>query len=165
MKLQESLVATNLSEIINQEDRGKIAEGLSVFLADTYSLYLKTQNYHWNVRGMHFMTLHEMFEEQYLNLAQTVDDIAERIRALGYMSPGSFTAFQELTHIPEDDTCPDAEQMLANLLAAHELTAKSADEVLQLANNANDEATVDILVDRISYHQKTAWMLRSMLAK
>lgn len=165
MKLKENIDATNLSEIIHQKDREAIAEELSVFLADTYTLYLKTQNYHWNVTGMHFMSLHKMFEEQYLSLAITVDEIAERIRALGFMCPGSLSVFQELTNIPEDETCPEAGEMIANLLTAHELTAKSANKVLLLANKAGDDVTVDILVGRINYHQKTAWMLRSMLSR
>lgn len=164
MKLVENTVATNMSEIINQKNREEIAKELSKFLADTYTLYLKTQNYHWNVTGMHFNSLHEMFEEQYTDLAEAVDDIAERIRALGFMAPGSFSAYQELTCIAEDEKFPEDKQMILNLLNAHEATAKTANETLKLADKAGDEVTVDMLIQRINVHQKTAWMLRSLLS-
>lgn len=165
MSLKENTIATNLSEIINQTNREEIAKGLSEFLADSYMLYLKAQNYHWNVTGIHFLELHEMFEKQYRDLAEAIDEIAERIRALGFVCPGSFSEFQSLTCIPEDIDFIDHKKMVANLLNAHEAVAKTANTVLKVADSAGDEVTVDLLISRINIHQKTAWMLRSMLVE
>ena len=149
---------------INAEERQDIANGLSRLLADSYTLYLKTHNYHWNVTGPMFNTLHQMFEEQYSELAIAVDEIAERIRALGHPAPGSYKAYAELTGIPEDDDQPDAKTMIRRLVEAHEAVARTARNVFPIAEGASDEPTADLLTQRLQVHEKTAWMLRSMLA-
>lgn len=149
---------------INAEARQDIANGLSRLLADSYTLYLKTHNYHWNVTGPMFNTLHQMFEEQYSELAIAVDEIAERIRALGHPAPGSYKAYAELTGIPEDNDQPDAETMIRRLVEAHEAVARTARNVFPIAEGASDEPTADLLTQRLQVHEKTAWMLRSMLA-
>ncbi len=148
---------------IPQQAREEIADGLSRLLADTYSLYLKTHNYHWNVTGPMFNTLHLMFEEQYNELWIAVDLIAERIRSLGAFAPGSYSAFTELSSIPEADGVPSAEEMLADLVAGHEAVTRTARAVFPLADAANDESTADVITQRLQVHEKTAWMLRSML--
>jgi starvation-inducible DNA-binding protein len=148
---------------IPQQAREEIADGLSRLLADTYSLYLKTHNYHWNVTGPMFNTLHLMFEEQYNELWIAVDLIAERIRSLGAFAPGSYSAFTELSSIPEADGVPSAEEMLADLVAGHEAVTRTARSVFPLADAANDESTADVITQRLQVHEKTAWMLRSML--
>jgi starvation-inducible DNA-binding protein len=148
---------------IPQQAREEIADGLSRLLADTYSLYLKTHNYHWNVTGPMFNTLHLMFEEQYNELWIAVDLIAERIRSLGAFAPGSYSAFAELSSIPEADGVPSAEEMLADLVAGHEAVTRTARSVFPLADAANDESTADVITQRLQVHEKTAWMLRSML--
>ena len=149
---------------INTEQREEIAAGLSRLLADSYTLYLKTHNYHWNVTGPMFNTLHLMFEEQYTELATAVDEIAERIRSLGVMAPGSYTAFTELTSITEGKGDEQAEEMIRQLVLGQEAVARTAREVFPLAEAANDEPTADLLTQRMQIHEKTAWMLRSMLA-
>jgi starvation-inducible DNA-binding protein len=148
---------------ISDSDRKKIAEGLSRLLADTYTLYLKTHNYHWNVTGPMFNTLHLMFETQYTELATAVDEIAERIRALGYPAPGSYAQFQKLSSVKESDGVPSAEDMLADLVKGQEIVVKTARSVFPTAEAANDEPTADLLTQRMQIHEKTAWMLRSML--
>jgi starvation-inducible DNA-binding protein len=148
---------------ISEQARIEIADGLSRLLADTYSLYLKTHNYHWNVTGPMFNTLHLMFELQYNELWIAVDLIAERIRSLGAFAPGSYSAFAELSSIPEADGVPSAEQMLADLVAGHEAVTRTARSVFPLADAANDESTADVVTQRLQVHEKTAWMLRSML--
>lgn len=148
---------------ISEEHRKQIAEGLSRILADTYFLYLKSQNYHWNVTGKLFNPLHEMFQEHYEDMAQAIDDIAERIRTLGYYSPGTFKQFAELTSIKEDSDIPDAEDMIRNLVHAHETVLKTLRAVLPACNDAEDEATLDLVTGRLDFHSKTAWMLRSHL--
>jgi len=148
---------------INAEQRQEIAGGLSRLLADSYTLYLKTHNYHWNVTGPMFNTLHQMFETQYTELAVAVDEIAERIRALGHPAPGSYRAYAALTGITEDDDEPDAETMIKRLVVAHEAVARTAREVFPLAEAASDEPTADLLTQRMQVHEKTAWMLRSMV--
>jgi starvation-inducible DNA-binding protein len=148
---------------IPQQAREEIADGLSRLLADTYSLYLKTHNYHWNVTGPMFNTLHLMFEEQYNELWIAVDLIAERIRSLGAFAPGSYSAFSELSSIPEADGVPTAEEMLADLVSGHEAVTRTARSVFPLADAANDESTADVITQRLQVHEKTAWMLRSML--
>jgi starvation-inducible DNA-binding protein len=148
---------------IPQQAREEIADGLSRLLADTYSLYLKTHNYHWNVTGPMFNTLHLMFEQQYNELWIAVDLIAERIRSLGAFAPGSYRAFTELSSIPEADGVPSAEAMLADLVAGHEAVTRTARSVFPLADAANDESTADVITQRLQVHEKTAWMLRSML--
>lgn len=148
---------------ISDKDRKQIAEGLSRVLADTYTLYLKTHNFHWNVTGPMFNTLHLMFETQYTELATAVDLIAERIRALGHPAPGSYKAFGKLSSIEEADGVPAAEEMLKQLVEGHEQVAKTARKVFPAAEKASDEPTADLLTQRLQLHEKTAWMLRSML--
>ncbi|MGE3621194.1 MAG: Dps family protein [Acidimicrobiia bacterium] len=148
---------------IDEETRAEIAEGLSRLLADTYTLYLKTHNYHWNVTGPMFQTLHLMFETQYTELATAVDLIAERIRALGAPAPGTYHQFGELTSIPEDDDAPDATEMIRRLLAGQEAVVRTARSVFPVVDDAHDEPSADLLTQRMQVHEKTAWMLRSLL--
>ena len=150
---------------LSQEQRNEIADGLSALLADSYSLYLKTHNYHWNVTGQLFNTLHTMFEEQYTELAVAVDDIAERIRALGVKAPGSYSAFAALTSIGEASGDESAEEMIRQLVEGQEAVARTARKVFPAADKAGDEPTADLLTQRMQVHEKTAWMLRSMLAE
>ena len=149
---------------INAEDRQQIAAGLSKLLADSYSLYLKTHNYHWNVEGPLFNTLHLMFEEHYTELATAVDEIAERIRALGVKAPGSYTAFGKLASIDEATGVESAEEMIRQLVIGQEAVARTAREAIKAAEAASDEPTADLLTQRMQIHEKNAWMLRSMLA-
>jgi starvation-inducible DNA-binding protein len=148
---------------IKDKDRKKIAEGLSRLLADTYTLYLKTHNYHWNVTGPMFNTLHLMFMTQYTELGLAVDLIAERIRALGVYAPGSYKDFGKLTSIKEETGVPSAEKMLAILVKDHETVVRTAREVFPLTDDAHDEPSADLLTQRMQIHEKTAWMLRAML--
>ncbi|MDX1642133.1 MAG: Dps family protein [Balneolaceae bacterium] len=149
---------------ISEDARKKIAEGLSKVLADSYMLYLKTHNYHWNVTGEHFHSLHEQFEEQYTELAEAVDEIAERIRSLGYRAPGSFREFQEITSIEEDtDHDIKAMEMVRRLAVDNEAILRTARQVVPACDEAGDEATLDLLTQRLDVHSKTAWMLRSHL--
>jgi starvation-inducible DNA-binding protein len=148
---------------IDAKQRKAIADGLSRVLADSYTLYLKTHNFHWNVKGPMFQTLHLMFETHYNELALAVDVIAERIRALGYPAPGSYKAFAKLSAIPEAEGVPEATEMVAQLVQGHETTARTAREVFQLAEKASDQPTCDLLTQRMQTHEKTAWMLRSLL--
>jgi starvation-inducible DNA-binding protein len=148
---------------ISKEHREKIAKGLSEVLADSYLLYLKTHNYHWNVTGELFHQLHEQFEEQYTELAEAIDVIAERIRAIGFRAPGSFKEFNEITSITEDTDQPKAKEMVKRLAKANEQVIRTAREALKPANEAEDEATIDLLTERLTVHSKTAWMLRSHL--
>ena len=146
-------------------ERKAIAEGLSRLLADTYTLYLKTHSYHWNVTGPMFQTLHAMFMTQYTELSVAVDDVAERIRALGEPAPGSYSAFGRLSSIPEDETPPAAKEMIANLVRGNESVARTARAVFPIAEDANDQPTCDLLTQRMQVHEKSAWMLRSLLEK
>lgn len=148
---------------ISEGDRRDIADGLSRLLADTYTLYLKTHNFHWNVTGPMFNTLHAMFMEQYTELSTAVDEVAERIRALGHPAPGSYAQFAKLTSIREETGTPAAEEMLRQLVEGQETVARTAREVFPLAEKANDQPTADLLTQRMQVHEKTAWMLRSML--
>jgi len=148
---------------ISPEQRKQIADGLSRLLADSYTLYLKTHNYHWNVTGPMFNTLHLMFEQQYTELATAVDEIAERIRALGVPAPGSYKAFAKLTSIEEEEQVPDAETMIRQLVLGQEAVVRTARELFPLVEDASDEPTADLLTQRMQVHEKTAWMLRSML--
>ena len=150
---------------IPDKQRKAIADGLSHLLADSYTLYVKTHNFHWNVTGPMFNTLHLMFEAQYGELAQAVDLIAERIRALGFFAPGSFAAFSKLKTIPEAEGTPKAEEMIKQLVSGHESISNSARELFKIAGKASDEPTADLLTQRMQMHEKTAWMLRSLLAK
>jgi len=157
-------MSTEINIGIGEQDRRKIAEGLSRLLADSYTLYLKTHNYHWNVKGPLFNTLHQMFEVQYTELATAVDEIAERIRALGEPAPGSYKSYARLTSIEEEDSVPDAEQMIRQLLKGQEAVVRTARSVIGAAEAANDEPTADLLTQRMQVHEKNAWMLRSMVA-
>ena len=148
---------------IAEDDRQAIAKGLASLLADTYTLYLKTHNYHWNVTGPMFSTLHLMFEQQYTELATAVDLIAERIRALGHPAPGSYRAYAGLTDIPEDDEVPPAPEMIRRLVAGQEAVVRTARAAFAAVEAAHDEPTADLLTQRMQVHEKNAWMLRSML--
>jgi len=149
---------------IDEEQRKAIAHGLSVLLADTYTLYLKTHNYHWNVTGPMFQTLHTLFETQYTELAIAVDDIAERIRALGEFAPGSYKEYAKLTSLKEADGIPSAEEMIKDLVKGQEAIAKTARSIVPVAEGASDEVSLDLLTQRMTVHEKTAWMLRSLVA-
>jgi len=149
---------------IAEADRGVIAEGLSSLLADTYTLYLTTHNFHWNVTGPMFNTLHNMFMEEYTDLWNAVDPIAERIRALGHLAPGSYKDFSKLASVPDaPERPPKAMEMVSILVKGHEAVARTARDIVPLAEKAGDEPTLDLLTQRLDYHEKTAWMLRSLL--
>lgn len=144
-------------------DRRKIASGLSSLLADSYTLYLMTHNFHWNVTGPHFNSLHQMFMAQYTEQWGALDIIAERIRALGFPSPGTYREFNRLASIKEVEGVPDAMGMVRHLVAAQEATARTARKLLPIADKANDQPTIDLLTQRLDVHEKSAWMLRSLL--
>lgn len=148
---------------INEKQRVQIAEGLKELLADSYTLYLQTHNFHWNITGPQFRELHLMFEEQYNELALAVDLIAERIRTLGVAAPGTYKAFAAHSNIKEVDGVPTASEMLTLLTKGHEQVVKTCRAVLKPAQNADDESTVSLVSDRMRLHEKTAWMLRSMM--
>ncbi|MGF1624779.1 MAG: Dps family protein [Alphaproteobacteria bacterium] len=148
---------------ISADDRKAIADGLSRLLADSYTLYLKTHNFHWNVTGPMFNSLHLMFEQQYTELATAVDLIAERIRALGEPAPGSYRAYAALSSIEEADDNVDANEMVRQLVVGAETVARTAREIFPTAEKAGDEPTCDLLTQRMQLHEKTAWMLRSTL--
>jgi starvation-inducible DNA-binding protein len=149
---------------IADQDRKAISDGLSRLLADSYTLYLKTHNYHWNVTGLMFNTLHLMFEQQYTELAMAVDLIAERIRALGFPAPGSYKAYAALTSIEEETGAPSAEEMIRQLVKGQEAVVRTARAVFPAAEAAHDEPTADLLTQRMQIHEKNAWMLRSLVA-
>jgi starvation-inducible DNA-binding protein len=155
---------TSINIGISDKDRGRIADGLAHLLADTYTLYLTTHGFHWNVTGPMFNTLHLMFETQYNELALAVDSIAERIRALGVHAPGSYKEFAKLSSIPEADGVPGAEDMIRQLVEGQEAVVRTARGIFPATEAANDEPTADLLTQRMQTHEKTAWMLRSMLA-
>ncbi len=150
---------------IEEKDRQEISQGLSKLLADTYTLYLKTHNFHWNVTGPMFQTLHLMFETQYNELALAVDLIAERIRALGFFAPGSYREFAKLSSIKEEENVPDAREMIRLLVEGQETVIRTARSVFPAVDRVNDEPTADLLTQRMQVHEKTAWMLRSLLAE
>ncbi len=150
---------------IKEKDRKVISKGLSNLLADTYSLYLKTHYFHWNVTGPMFNTLHLMFEAQYTELALAVDLVAERIRSLDVYAPGTYSQFAKLSSIKESDGVPKANDMIAELVAGHEAVCRTARSVFPASEAASDEATADLLTQRLQLHEKTAWMLRSLLEK
>jgi len=150
---------------IDEKQREKIASGLSRLLADSYTLYLKTHNFHWNVKGPMFNTLHLMFETQYNELALAVDLIAERIRALGIQAPGSYREFGKLTKIEESEGSPTANEMIMQLVEGQETVVRTARSVFPDADAAHDEPTADLLTQRMQVHEKNAWMLRSLLEK
>lgn len=161
--MTELHAAATLDIGIDQADRVEIVDGLSRLLADTYTLYLKTHNYHWNVTGPMFASLHVMFETQYVELAAAVDQIAERIRALGFPAPGSYHHFAALTKIPDDDGQPNATEMLRRLVQGQETIVRTARSVLPVVERAQDQPSIDLLSQRMQVHEKNAWMLRSML--
>ncbi len=148
---------------IDAKNREQIATSLSKVQADTYTLYLKTHNYHWNVTGPMFQTLHLMFEQHYNELALAVDAVAERIRALGFPAPGTYRQFASLSSIKEEDGIPKAPDMIRLLVEGHEAVARTARASFTIAADANDQPTCDLLTQRMQIHEKTAWMLRSLL--
>jgi starvation-inducible DNA-binding protein len=148
---------------IAESQRKEIAHGLSKLLADTYTLYLKTHNFHWNVTGPMFQTLHTLFETQYTEMWTATDAIAERIRSLDEWAPGSYSEFGKLTSLTEAKGVPGAREMITQLLEGHEAVVRTARAAVPVAENANDEVTMDLLTQRLQFHEKTAWMLRSLL--
>lgn len=148
---------------ISKEDGKKVSTGLSKLLADTYLLYLKTHNFHWNVKGPMFQTLHLMFETQYNELWMAVDVIAERIRALDQPAPGTYAEFIQISSVKETPGVPNAKDMIKTLVQDHETVIRTAREIFPIAEKVSDEATLDVLTQRIQIHEKTAWMLRSLL--
>jgi len=148
---------------ISAADRRRIASGLSVLLADSYTLYLMTHNFHWNVTGPMFNTLHQMFMAQYTEQWNALDPIAERIRALGHAAPGTYREYARLATVREVEGVPKALEMVRHLVAAQEATARTARGLLGAADKANDQPTIDLITQRLDVHEKTAWMLRSLL--
>jgi starvation-inducible DNA-binding protein len=161
MQTQETPKNVNIG--IDDTSRAKIADGLSHLLADTYTLYLKTHNFHWNVKGPMFQTLHLMFETQYTELALAVDLIAERIRALGYPAPGTYSEYAKLSSIAETPGVPKATDMIRLLVEGQEAVVRTARSIFPVVEEVNDEPTADLLTQRMQVHEKTAWMLRSLL--
>ena len=155
--------SASISIGISDDDREKIARGLSALLADSYTLYLMTHNFHWNVTGPQFNSLHMMFMDQYTEQWNALDIIAERIRALGHPAPGTYKEFVKLASIKEIEGVPKSEDMVRHLVAAQEATARTARKLFDLVNAANDQPTADLLTQRLEIHEKTAWMLRSLL--
>ena len=161
-KTPKPVMAVNIG--ISEKDRAAIAKGLSHLLADTYTLYLTTHNFHWNVTGPMFNSLHTMFMEQYTELWNAVDPIAERIRSLGHVAPGSYAEFAKLSSLPDAPTTPPkAMEMVRILVEGHEAVARTARGVFAAASKADDQPTADLLTQRLDIHEKTAWMLRSLL--
>jgi starvation-inducible DNA-binding protein len=150
---------------IGEKDRARIAEGLSRLLADTYTVYLKTHNFHWNVEGPMFQTLHLLFMEQYTEMWNAIDLVAERIRSLGHYAPGTYKQYEKLASIKETDGIPKATRMIELLIEGQEAIVRTARSVLPLADKADDEPTLDLLTQRMQVHEKNAWMLRSLLQK
>lgn len=161
--MQAQGVAFPVNIGIDDENRKQIAEGLSRVLADTYTLYLKTHNFHWNVTGPMFQTLHLMFETQYTELALAVDLIAERIRALGYPAPGTYSDYARLSSIAETSGVPKATDMIRLLVEGQEAVTRTARSIFPVVDQVNDEPTADLLTQRMQVHEKNAWMLRSLL--
>ena len=162
-KKPKEKTSTRIDIGIDKDQRKSIADGLSRLLADEYTLYLKTHNFHWNVTGPMFNTLHLMFETHYTEAAMAVDLVAERIRALGFPAPGTYKQYASLSSISETEGVPEAMEMVRLLVKGHEACAKTARSVFPLADAANDEPTADLLTQRLQVHEKTAWMLRSLL--
>jgi starvation-inducible DNA-binding protein len=162
MKMARS-TATPIDIGISEKDRARIAEGLSRLLADTFTLYLKTHNFHWNVRGPMFQTLHLMFEAQYNELWLALDAIAERIRSLGVDAPATYAQYGKLSSVKETAGVPEAKEMVRLLVQGHEAVARTARKIFPAAEKAGDEPTADLLTQRLQVHEKTAWMLRSLL--
>ena len=164
MSSKKSSSALSVNIGIDAKDRKKIADGLSALLADSYTLYLMTHNFHWNVKGPMFNTLHLMFMGQYTEQWNALDVIAERIRALGHPAPGTFAEFAKLTSVKEVSGVPKATDMVRHLVDAQETTARTARKLFPVVEAANDQPTADLLTQRLEIHEKTAWMLRSLLA-
>ena len=162
MKAKQS-TALQIDIGISTPQRLKIADGLSALLADSYTLYLMTHNFHWNVTGPMFNTLHMMFMQQYTEQWAALDMIAERIRALGHFAPGTYKEFSQRSSIKEVEGAPKADDMIRYLVAAQEATARTARSLFQVVDKANDQPTADLLTQRLEIHEKTAWMLRSLL--
>jgi len=148
---------------ISESDRKAVVGGLSKLLADTYTLYLKTHNFHWNVEGPMFQTLHIMFMEQYTEMWNALDAVAERIRALGHYAPGTYSEFIKLSSIKESKGVPKANKMIEETIQGHEAVIKTARAIFEAAEKAKDQTTMDLLTQRLEIHEKTAWMLRSLL--
>lgn len=163
-KIQAEFSEQSINIGISEKDRKSVCKGLSKLLADSYLLYLKTQNYHWNVTGKMFQPLHTLFEKQYKELAQSIDEIAERIRALGEFAPGSFSSFTKVTSIKEENGIPSAEEMIMNLVQGNEAVVTTAREIISLTDDCEDDVTADLMVERMQVHEKNAWMLRSMIS-
>lgn len=163
-KIHAEFLEPNINIGISEKDRKTVCKGLSKLLADSYLLYLKTQNYHWNVTGKMFQPLHTLFEEQYKEMAEAVDEIAERIRTLGEFAPGSFSSFLKVTSIREENSIPSAEEMIHNLVQGNEAVVTTARQIVAEANECEDDVTTDLMVERMQIHEKNAWMLRSMIA-
>lgn len=161
MQIQGRSMPVNIG--IDEENRKQITDGLSRLLADTYTLYLKTHNFHWNVTGPMFQTLHLLFETQYTELAIAVDLIAERIRALGYPAPGTYSDFVKLSSIAENSGVPKATEMIRLLVEGQEAVVRTARSIFPVVEQVNDEPTADLLTQRMQIHEKNAWMLRSLL--
>ncbi|WP_269902047.1 Dps family protein [Paenalcaligenes faecalis] len=159
---ETDVIAVNIG--ITADDRAKVASELSKVLADSYTLYMMTHNFHWNVTGPMFNTLHTMFMDQYTELWQALDLIAERIRALGHFAPGTYAEFAKLSSIAEPTSIPSSDEMVTMLLGANEAVARTARAAFECADAVNDQPTADILTQRLDVHEKTAWMLRSLLA-
>ncbi|MGE3611520.1 MAG: Dps family protein [Bacteriovoracaceae bacterium] len=164
-KIQADFSTQEINIGISEKDRKSVCKGLSKLLADSYLLYLKTQNYHWNVTGKMFQPLHILFEEQYKELSDAVDKIAERIRALGEFAPGSFASFSKVTSIKEEGGIPTAEEMIQNLVQGNEAVVTTSREIFALTDECEDDVTADLLIERMKIHEKNAWMLRSMVTK
>jgi len=148
---------------ISEKHRKQVVQGLSSLLADTYTLYLKTHSFHWNVEGPMFQTLHVMFMGQYTEMWNALDIIAERIRSLGHYAPGTYAEFSKLSSIKESKAVPKAEQMIKELIEGHESVIRTIREMFPTAEQAKDQTTMDVLTQRLDVHEKTAWMLRSLL--
>lgn len=157
-------MSTSINIGIDQAQMKKVGDALKVVLADTYTLYLQTHNFHWNVTGPQFRELHLMFEEHYTELAVAVDDVAERIRTVGEVAPGTYKAFSQLGNIKEVEDVPAAMDMVKILLNSHETLIKTCRDALAIAQDADDESSIGLLSDRLSVHEKTAWMLRATLS-
>jgi starvation-inducible DNA-binding protein len=165
--MPNKIEATRTSTInigISEKDRKLICKELNKLLADSYLLYLKTQNYHWNVTGQMFQSLHQLFESQYTELSMAIDVIAERIRALGEFAPGSFAAFSRISSIKEEAAIPNAEEMIHNLVHANETVVTTARQIISLSTEYEDDVTADLMIERMQIHEKNAWMLRSLIA-
>lgn len=160
----ENTKSVDINIGIPEKDRKAIADGLSQLLADSYTLYLKTHNFHWNVTGAMFQTLHMMFMTQYTEQWNALDVIAERIRALGFPAPGTYKEFIKLSSIKETEGVPTANEMIRQLVAGQEAVARTARKVFTIASKADDQPTADVLTQRLQVHEKTAWMLGSLLA-